>query len=274
MAKRKKKAGEVGSSWMASYTDLVTVLFALFVMLYALSEVDEDLWAQFVVAAAFNPTVQPFDFGAQGVNDLMGSGVSILPHFDLQDFDRPQDTGGQGQESDMAYVVEMLRTYFGEEAAIAEGTIEIIYVDGQIQLLLMGDMYFDSGRATLRPEVMDIIRQVGIAIEGLRDMGHDIVVSVEGHTDNQPISTAQFPNNWWLSSARALTVKEFLIGMGAIEPTNISSTGRGEYHPIGDNTTLEGRQQNRRVEIFINQVTPMQLLPIDEGPVVGSGADE
>ncbi|MCL2752633.1 MAG: flagellar motor protein MotB [Defluviitaleaceae bacterium] len=266
MAKKKKdKPKDAESSWMASYTDLVTVLFALFVMLYALSEVDEDLWSQFVMAAAFNPTVSPFDFGAQGINDLMGNGVSILPHFELQNFDRPQNMGGNDGDSDMAQIAEMLQTYFGEElASIADGAIQIEYTDGQIHLMFMGDMYFDSGRATLRPDILPVIAAVGTAIGGLREMGHDIRVDVEGHTDNQPISTAQFPSNWHLSSARALTVMLYLLDMGVIEATNISHTGRGEFQPIGDNTTDEGRQQNRRVEIFITQETRVQVLPIEE----------
>ena len=275
MAKKtKKKEEELKAGWMTSYADLVTVLFALFVMLYALSEVDEELWAQFAIAAARNPTVSPFDFGAQGVNELTGNGISLLPHFELQDFNRPQNIGGiTADGTDMSYAAADMLTYFADQQAGPDGqgdgldlqdAIEVFYHAGVIHIMFIGDMYFDSGRATLRPEILPIIDHVGNSIAYLLSLGHDIVVEVVGHTDNQPIATAQFPSNWWLSVGRATTVVERLISIGAIDARNITPSGRGEFEPIDDNTTIEGRQRNRRVEIFIRQVEPVQVLPIIE----------
>jgi len=249
--KQKKKEEEIKAGWMASYADLVTVLFALFVMLYALSEVDEELWQQFALAAAFNPTISPFDFGAQGINDLTGNGISLLPHFELASFDRPPAGGGNGDgNDDMREAVAQLQTYFGEIAGL-DGAVEVEFEDGMIRMALTGDMYFHSGRADIRPEIVPVIEAIGVAIGGL---GSDMLVAVEGHTDNVPMRSAQFPrDNWELSSARALSVMRHLLGMGVIEPQNISSVGHSEYRPIADNSTSEGRAQNRRVEIFITR---------------------
>ena len=251
MAKKKKKKDDgAGSSWMASYTDLVTVLFALFVMLYALSEVDEELWAQFVLAAAFNPTIHsPFDIAGQGINELVGSGIMTLPDFNTVQFERPEMQDQNQVAADaMQEIVEELRTYFGEVGFGDNITAE--FEDGRITLTTHGDVYFDAGRSTIRPEIFHILDAIGLAIQEIPN----VEVTVEGHTDSDPINTAVYPSNWRLSSARAQSVAEhFMYTMGVIEPDRVDIRGRGEYHPVADNATAEGRQANRRVVIILQQ---------------------
>ncbi|MDR2183944.1 MAG: flagellar motor protein MotB [Clostridiales bacterium] len=246
--KPKKKQEGVKNEWMTSYADMVTVLFALFVMLYALSEVDELLWQEFALAAAIGAgSIEPFDFAGDGVNELLGNGVMDLPLFDFAIFEfiPGQHGHGQGGQHQMEIVADALQTYFG-----VSGFGDHIYVefDGEGQLLISthGDMYFDTGQAWIRQETFPVLNVIASAINNLTG----VRVSVEGHTDNVPIATARFPDNLELSVARAASISRFLIEQG-VDPVIIRATGFGEYHPVMTNATPEGRQANRRVEIRI-----------------------
>ena len=253
MVKKRKKSEPAGSVWLMSYADMVTVLFALFVMLYALSEIDEALWQEFALAAAIGTgAIEPFDFQGEGVNDLLGNGIMDLPLFDLAIFEFVPGQQGQAEADrhEMEIVQEVLQTYFGQ-AGLGDA-IQIDF-DGEGQLLITthGDMYFDSGQAWIRPETFEILDAIASAI----NMLSGIRVSVEGHTDNVPIGTARFPDNLELSVARAASISRYFIDVMGVDPAIIRATGFGEHHPVGDNATEEGRQANRRVEIRIYEVS-------------------
>jgi chemotaxis protein MotB len=129
---------------------------------------------------------------------------------------------------------------------------------GQIQLRQYKDMltvevaeqiFFDSGKATLKDSGKAVLRKVGEALKGYEDK----IVRVVGHTDNVPIGKsmqAQFPSNWELSAARATTVVRFLQSAG-VPPERLSAAGRGEFSPIAPNDDAEGRRKNRRIEITL-----------------------
>jgi chemotaxis protein MotB len=112
----------------------------------------------------------------------------------------------------------------------------------------LGDMLFDSGSDVLKPEAAAIL---DFAAQKYHAEYPDYEVFIEGHTDDRPISTARFPDNWSLSSGRAESVGRYFIEFSGIDPKKITAIGRGEYQPIATNDTAEGRQQNRRVEIRI-----------------------
>ena len=255
--KKKEQAKGGGQPWLTSYADLVTVLFALFVMLYAMSDVDEARWAEFARAAARGtPTAAAiFDFAGEGINDLVGSGILDLPFFDLAIFEF-SPTGGDGpdvqQADQMEVVADILQTYFGE-AGLAD-TIVVDFDDvGRVILIAThGDVYFDSGQATIRPATFQILDIIGSAIATMAQASPAAHVSIEGHTDNVPIRTAQFQDNWALSTARASNIlRYFVYDLGVIEPERIQAVGHGEYRPIATNLTQEGQQANRRVVIRI-----------------------
>ena len=253
MAKKQKKKDEgAKSDWMTSYADMVTVLFALFVMLYAMSDVDEALWEEFARAAAFGSgSMEPFDFAGDGVNELLGNGVMDLPMFDLAMFEFTPGQQGQGQtgQHQMEVFQEILQTYFGQAGL---GDAIDVQFDGEGQLLISthGDVYFDSGQAWIRPELFPVLGVIASAINNLEG----VMVSVEGHTDNVPIETARFPDNLELSVARAASISRYFINHQGVDPSIIRATGFGEHHPIESNATSEGRQANRRVEIRIYEI--------------------
>ena len=114
-------------------------------------------------------------------------------------------------------------------------------------LTLNGALLFDSGSATIKEGAYPILDKIGVI---LQKYGENLI-EIEGHTDNIPIHNAQFANNNELSSARALSVFDYLVETTTLNPANIKHTGRGEYVPVDDNSTPEGRSKNRRVEIKI-----------------------
>ncbi len=144
-----------------------------------------------------------------------------------------------------------------EEAMVEEqidDVFELNYTGQYVQLTLQGAILFDSGQATLKEDVLPILNKAGTILERY-DGG---TIEIEGHTDNVPISSAKFANNDELSDARALSVFYYICENTSLDPANIKHAGRGEYDPIADNSTPEGRARNRRVEIRIyNPLSPM-----------------
>lgn len=126
------------------------------------------------------------------------------------------------------------------------GQVAVAIVRGRMVIQLPQDVLFASGSATLNAEGRQTLTQVGGVLAELEDR----TFQVEGHTDNVPISTAQFPSNWELSSARALSVVRVLIDAG-VSPGNLSGAGYGEYQPVASNDQQDGRRLNRRIEIVM-----------------------
>jgi len=104
--------------------------------------------------------------------------------------------------------------------------------------------FFDSGSAGIRPGGLEVLRAVLVVVP------HQ-PMRIEGHTDNVPIHTAQYATNWELSTARAATMTRVLLGEKAVDPDEVSAAGYGEFHPVADNATPEGRGKNRRVDIIL-----------------------
>ena len=129
------------------------------------------------------------------------------------------------------------------------GYVSIVSEEERLVLRLNSQILFDSGSATLRAEGRTVMLSLG---ESFRDLDH--LIDVQGHTDNVPISTYQFPSNWELSTQRATNVVRILQDDCEVPPAQLRSTGFGEYQPIGDNTTQEGRQANRRIDIVITTI--------------------
>ena len=129
---------------------------------------------------------------------------------------------------------------------VKKGQLQVRQYKDMLTVEIAEQLFFDSGRAALKEQGKDVLKRVGEALKGYEDK----VIRVVGHTDNVPISTAQFPSNWELSVARATTVVRFLQS-GGIAPERLIATGRGEFAPIAPNDDAEGRKKNRRIEITL-----------------------
>jgi chemotaxis protein MotB len=178
----------------------------------------------------------------------------------------PYSPGGLDPAGDVVSdMANTFRTYLAEnipgsdEDSHHQGGFDVHEGENYVRISITetpgGGVPFNSGQARLTPSAIATLNYLGPMLLTFSEQGHGIVV--EGHTDNQPINTAAFPSNWSLSGARAMSVVEHLVINFGIEVQMIAGLGRGEYFPIGDNDTAEGRAQNRRVEIkiFTQEVT-------------------
>lgn len=137
---------------------------------------------------------------------------------------------------------------------VATGALEVQFRNGQMTLKLPSGVLFPSGSADLSKEGQATIAQVTEVLKGFGDRRF----LVAGHTDNVPIKTRRFKNNWHLSTARAVSVVDYMIGAG-FPAKNLAAAGYADMDPVGDNATEEGREKNRRIEIIL--VPDLSELP-------------
>lgn len=261
MANRKPEEPPKGApAWQSTFADLMNLLLCFFVLLFSMSTVDAQKFEE--VVASFNQTFSIFTAGATAIGDgvLVSNGVSQLNELD----DYINSTGkmddGEIVSEDVANAQQQLEEAQMEEAEeLAEKIQEAIDEEGMgedvdldfttqyVQLTLKGALLFDSGSTLLKEEAKPVLDQVGVILESYAEG----TIEIEGHTDNVPMSGAKYSNNDELSSGRALSVFNYLLSVTNLDPANMKHAGRGEYVPIADNSTAEGRAKNRRVEIKI-----------------------
>jgi chemotaxis protein MotB len=175
-----------------------------------------------------------------------------------QDIDRLTEEGNalqqqleaelQAREARLAEVQGTYDELVGKlEEEIQRGEVKISELKGKLTVNVVDKILFDSGKATLKGNGLKVLQQIGDVLKTAADKN----VQVEGHTDNVPISTPQYPTNWELSMARATTVLHFLHNKVGIPGERLSAVGFGEYQPISSNSTPAGRAQNRRIQIVL-----------------------
>ncbi len=276
MARRRQEDPPAGSpAWMATFSDLMNLLLCFFVLLFSMSTVDEEKYNQLL--ASISSAFSILDGGASSIGDgvLVSNGVSQLNELDqyinstgntadstadsedYKDFEHGDELTDAEKFEQMLEEIEQHNLSANEQLAeiIEEAVneagltekIDVSFNSQYVELSLKGALLFDSGKAELKDSSMKVMERVAVILE--RYAGSTI--EIEGHTDTKPISNAEFANNNELSSARALSVFDYLVENTSLDPADIKHSGRGEYVPIADNTTEEGRAKNRRVEIRI-----------------------
>jgi len=211
--------------WLLTYADMITLLLALFIILFAISTISSVKFNRFAkeVNAGFT--------GREWVNHPPLAG-------------QQSDLKG-GSSPSLQQIERQLATFLKERHLESEVRLRVER-RGLVVSLLTDKALYRSGSAEVLPRVREILNEVAVY---LRETKNDI--SVEGNTDNVPIHTAAYPTNWELSTARATNVVRYLVEADHIDPTRISAAGYGRYRPLVPNDTPQHRQLNRRVDIVI-----------------------
>lgn len=277
MAKRKPEEPKGGAAWLGTFADLMNLLLCFFVLLFSMSTIDAQKFEQ--IAASLSDSFSIFSGGATSLTEgvLISNGVSQLNEldeylnsmgktnkdskhddaFDVEDHMSAQNTNASADvEKAVAAQMEAESLKEMEEAAEIiqeileeqnlDKEVDVDFTSQYVQLTLNGALLFDSGSGSVKNDALPILDKIGVILQKYSKSE----IEIEGHTDNVPIS-GRFKDNNELSSARALSVFEYLMEHTTLNPARVKHTGRGEYLPVADNSTPEGRAQNRRVEIKI-----------------------
>lgn len=243
MARKKGDDSKGGGSpaWMGTYSDLVTLLLCFFILLFSMSNVDKQKFEQTVESLQKSFSL----FKNSGSEKIVGNGRSEEePEENKNDETKEENISKEEQEKEekAKEIAESIIKSLNEEGYASD--ILVSYTSNYVELSIAGEILFDSGDARLKggDSVLAAINKIMVAKNYTKYM-----LNIEGHTDNVPIQTAKYPNNWYLSAARAIAVGEYLVENFQYDPARIVCTGYGEYKPVGDNSTPEGRERNRRV---------------------------
>lgn len=264
MAKRREETPPPGSpAWMNTFSDLMNLLLCFFVLLFSMSTVNEEKLK--AVAASMNQTFSIWTSGASAIGDglLISNGVSQLNELDeyINSTGKPADSKVDSEQlneyEQLAGAVEEMELEQMEDKAeqiiealeenYIQDDVEMTFTSQYVQLTISGSILFDSGEVTLKAESLPILEKVGVILERYADG----VIEIEGHTDNVPNHDVKYVNNDELSAGRALSVFNYFMENTSLDPAMVKHSGRGEYIPVADNSTAEGRAKNRRVEIRI-----------------------
>jgi chemotaxis protein MotB len=236
--------------WLVSYADFITLLFAVFVVLYAMGQSDKKKVEE--VMQSLKESFGMVNAGAPApkVNVIPSKAISVIPALQPELTIAPtgrQKSGSQksrAEEKDFRQIKASVEAYLIKRGAQSKVTLEITRRGLIVSLKEAG--FFDSGQAAIKPEAYELINTISEVMTQYNNP-----LRVEGHTDNVPISTAQFPSNWELSTARATNGLKYLLKNFDVDPDKISATGYAEFRPLADNTTPEGRAKNRRVDLVM-----------------------
>jgi chemotaxis protein MotB len=259
-------------AWAIPYADLITLLLAFFVVMYAISSVNEGKYRVLsdAMVSAFNgaptgrnalPIAQkaatttgegtPAAINLPLLSNLGHSAVAPLSSKNGQDsasvvhHAEPSTSAAETEGADTALTLVANSVEHAMHDLVARNLVAVRRSNSAVEVEIRTDILFPSGSATLAPTAIDILARLA---ESLRSVPNPI--RVEGHTDDRPISTITFPSNWELSAARASSVVH-LFSSRNIEPARLAVIGLSEYRPVKTNATPEGRNANRRVVIVI-----------------------
>ena len=273
--------------WLVSYADFITLLFAFFVVMYSISQVSESKYRILsdTLTEAFsvrgvdeiidengNPalTMDPFQVGTptrsvkDSIIELNDESVSKANSGENPDAEAQQDAE---QASDFDTINQRLEQDFGD--LLEKRLVTTRGNEEWLEIELSSKLLFTSGSASINVPALEILGSMANLLKG-----HENPVRVEGFTDNQSIRSELFPSNWELSAARAAAVVQLFIEEG-IQPNRLAAVGYGEFQPIADNSTQEGREKNRRVVLMISKTGRLRpALPSLEGEQDNAQAED
>lgn len=240
--RREEENSEGQDRWMVSYADFVTLLFAFFVVMYATSEKDTDKEKKFEdsIKKAFVAIIQ---FQGKSEDDPLpeiGGDLSPIPP-PIEVFKKKNATTGEVLS---AIEREIEATVPKEQQG--ELGLELREDNFGVRITLDSQALFDSGAAFLKPSILPALKKIS---EVIKVTGRNLII--EGHTDSQPIKSAQFPSNWELAAARASTIVRYMDRVHQLDLKKMAAMSYADQRPLAPNDTAQGRAKNRRIEILI-----------------------
>lgn len=242
--------------WLVSYADFITLLFAFFVVLYASSQVDKKKVGK--LALAIQVAFQEMGVFQASTTEVPIDAAEPMPFSTAQAIENSERTASLGriashpdgapgtnvENGDLAQLQAELEKTLAAE--IQRQEIALRREPDGLVISLREVGFFESGSALMKSASQAAFDRIAGMLRQ-----RDCRLRIEGHTDNVPIHTAQFPSNWELSTSRATEIVRLLIVRDGFGPNRLSAAGYAEYHPVATNLTAEGRGTNRRVDIVI-----------------------
>jgi chemotaxis protein MotB len=223
--------------WLVSYADFVTLLFAFFVVLYSVAQVDRKKIAELAEAIQ-----QAFDGHESPISQI--TTTVQIPGALPRRVGLPTQRVASEADRDLTDLRKELEGALSEE--IAHGEVAIRSSSEGLVISLREAGFFESGSAAMKENLQSVFGRIASL---LSERGYQL--RIEGHTDNVPIHNSQFDSNWELSTTRATEVVRQLIANYQFAPELLSAAGYAEYHPIATNDTPEGRAINRRIDVVV-----------------------
>jgi chemotaxis protein MotB len=245
MARRKREEEhENHERWMVSYADFITLLFAFFVVMYALSSVNEGKYR--VLSESMVSAFRHESTGGAGQSVVVMS-ASTSAHKPLV-VSKAQEAVKLKQRDKMRNIAKEILQAMAP--LIEQGKVRVLETSRGVTIEINDSILFSPGQAILQPASVKAMRAIAEVLAAA-----DFPITIEGHTDNVPISTPQFPSNWELSAVRATTVLR-LFADGGVTPERLTAIGYADTRPVEPNLLAEGRARNRRVTILVDSAIP------------------
>jgi len=267
MVRRRQQEIHINNErWLVSYADFITLLFAFFVVMYSISQVNQSKYR--VLSETFvqafnqpndskanplpqekvnpsNDVITPIDLGRTATEDhSQPPQVSVVDDTAKPDMNAQSNTTAKTQTSDeLTQISDLVNEKFSQ--LINDQMIKVSSNELWLQIELNDSILFSSGGVETSAQAQVIFTQIADILKNYTNP-----IQIEGFTDNVPIRNAKYPTNWELSSARATEIVKFLASKG-VEPERLAAVGYGEFQPVASNDTEVGRAQNRRVAVMI-----------------------
>ncbi|QXI30119.1 flagellar motor protein MotD [Pseudomonas vanderleydeniana] len=245
MARRRHHEEHVNHErWLVSYADFITLLFAFFVVMYSISSINEGKYK--VISQALVGVFTDADRSLKPIPIGDERPVTVKPADPLiKDAEQTDAAFGQGAADPLKSIADDISAAFGD--LISSNQMTVRGNELWVEIELNSGLLFGSGDALPSDKAFDIIAKVAKILKPF-----DNPIHVEGFTDDQPIRTAQYPTNWELSSARSSSIVR-MMAMEGVNPQRMASVGYGEFQPVANNATAEGRARNRRVVLVVSR---------------------
>jgi chemotaxis protein MotB len=231
--------------WLVSYADFITLLFAFFVVMYALSSVNEGKYrilSNSMVSAFRNIPVN----SSGSAPMVVPASAPAVPKVSLTS--KTQDASRQQQREKMRHVAKEILEVMAP--LVEQGKVRVLETSRGVSIEINDSILFSPGQALLQPPLAKAMQSVAEVL-----VAADFPITIEGHTDDVPIRNAQFPSNWELSAVRATTVLRLFADAG-VAAARLTAIGYADTRPVEPNVLADGRARNRRVTILIDSEIP------------------